>query len=71
MKWIPVSERLPEEKKQVLVCDDFGEMYIAEYETFSDGKWRWCESVEYRSLYGIVAWMPLPKPWKGEEDDSM
>lgn len=71
VKWVPVIEGLPEEGKQVLVCDDFGEIYIAEYETFSDGEWRWRESMEYRSLYGIVAWMPLPEPWKGEEDERI
>ena len=69
MEWIPVSERLPKEGKQVLVCNDFGDIYIAEYETFSDGEGRWCESVGYRCLYGIVAWMPLPEPWRGEEDE--
>lgn len=65
-KWIPVSERLPEEGKQVLVCDDGGFIYTAEYEVSSDGEPRWYESVEYRPMDDVVAWMPLPEPWKGE-----
>lgn len=66
-RWIPVSERLPEEGKQVLVCDDGGFIYTAEYEVSSDGEPRWYESVEYRPMDDVMAWMPLPKPWKGEE----
>ena len=67
-KWIPVSERLPEEKKQVLVCDHYEFIYIAEYEVFTDGIGRWSESTEYRFIDGVLAWMPLPEPWRGEED---
>lgn len=67
MKWIPVSECLPGEGKQVLVCDDGGFIYTAEGETRSDGEWQWYESVEYRPMDDVVAWMPLPEPYKGEE----
>lgn len=69
-RWIPVSERLPEEKKQVLVCDAYGFIYTAECEVISDDEWldwRWYESVEYRPMDDVVAWMPLPEPWKGEK----
>lgn len=69
-RWIPVTEGLPEEKKQVLVCDDGGFIYTAEGETRSDGEWQWYESAEYRPMEDVVAWMPLPDPWKGEEDDT-
>lgn len=68
-RWIPVTERLPEEGKQVLVCDDGGFIYTAEGETRSDGEWQWYESVEYRPMEDVVAWMPLPEPWRGEEDE--
>lgn len=61
-RWIPVSESLPEEGKQVLVCDDGGFIYTAEGETRSDGEWQWYESVEYRPMDDVMAWMPLPKP---------
>ena len=66
-RWIPVSESLPEEGKQVLVCDDGGFIYTAEGETRSDGEWQWYESAEYRPVDDVMAWMPLPEPWKGEE----
>ena len=66
-KWIPVSERFPEEGKQVLVCDDGGFIYTAEGKTRSDGEWQWYESVEYRPMGDVMAWMPLPEPWRGGE----
>ena len=64
-KWIPVSERLPEGDKEVLVTSDWGFLYIAEYEVFSDGVGRWSETVEWRFI-DVTAWMPLPEPYKEE-----
>lgn len=69
-EWIPVSEKLPEEKREVLICTSDEFIYIGEYEvwTWADGLGTWTESVEYRTISDVVAWMPLPEPWKGEED---
>lgn len=76
IKWIPVREKLPEignrcivsgiqkyswEKNWVCFVDvaESGGTYIDDYwDTFND----WKEGQETH----IVAWMPLPKPWKGE-----
>ena len=59
-RWIPVSERLPKAYQQCLFT----------VECFHwDG-----EPVTYKVIqraYGgetnFIAWMPLPKPWKGEQ----
>ena len=70
VKWIPVTEGLPEEGKDVLVCDAYGFIYTAECEVISDDEWldwQWYESVEYMPKDDVVAWMPLPEPWEGEE----
>ena len=56
IKWIPVSERLPELKQRILVS----------YETMDDGK---KVDVTTYDKYGFLigkaqAWMPLPKPYQ-------
>lgn len=54
-KWIPVTERLPECGIDVLTDNGYGEYEINH--TIGGG-WYW---------EPVAAWMPLPKPWKGEE----
>ena len=75
MKWIPVSERLPEPNnvyKDVLpyylVQNEYGDMMVATF-IKSNGEARvWQQIYQYGEITDeIVAWMPLPEPWKGEE----
>ena len=65
--WIPCSERLPEVGRSVLFS--VGGMYTAEGCMRDDGDWcqfRW-SSVQKRDI--VDAWMPLPKPYGGEQDE--
>ena len=57
-RWIPVSERLPEYKQKVLCCVN-GRIYIDE---------RGLRGWRFR-VTDYDAWLPLPEPWKGAEDD--
>ena len=61
-KWIPVSERLPEEEGHYLVTDDSGGEKWVDSSVFlrsDDGSVYW-------DFVNVTAWMPLPEPWKGE-----
>lgn len=73
-KWIPCSERLPEEKsdwKTVTVLDESGDTpftYTSVGYYLSDGWWIVDnEPMEEGNLIRVIAWMPLPKPYKGEQ----
>jgi hypothetical protein len=63
-RWIPVSERLPEEGQEVLAWNNGGQCekpwqgcVLCEHR---NGEWR---EVEERDLYpGVTHWMPLPEP---------
>ena len=67
-EWIPCSERLPEEGKEVLISSDGG-LYIAELEIL-EGNVYWNETIEYRSVKRVSAWMPLPKPYEAERKEE-
>ena len=56
-EWIPCSERFPREYAQYLVCFKSGECYVYWLED-SD----WTRGMAEKE--GIIAWMPLPKPYR-------
>ena len=66
-QWIPVSEGLPEEAGAYLcTCKDAGRLIITLI------KWQprmqsW-NLTGARTYWKVIAWMPLPEPWKGEEE---
>ena len=66
-RWIPCSERLPEDGENVFVYMFGDSPYIA---WINDGLWETddfaCEKEE-----NPVAWMPLPEPYReGEQDEN-
>ncbi len=82
-RWIPCSERLPSENGVYLVtsrekatAEEFGfdldDVEVKKMRFDEDG-WRiprhlpeWINGVVHTT---ILAWMPLPKPWKGAGDE--
>lgn len=61
-RWIPVSERLPEEDACYLVTTSGTNNDIIDIAYYTEGIWH--------KTSRIKAWMPLPKPYKdGKQDD--
>lgn len=58
LKWIPVTERLPEKKGDVLVCDT-REDFVSTWEYLGNGLWLGNEIIW--ATEDITHWMPLPQ----------
>lgn len=74
-RWIPVSERLPDADKYILVSfENFTISDIGRYETDKDGSGAFYPGNDDKSYveYGLFvnAWMPMPEPYR-EGEDSM
>lgn len=85
-RWIPVTERLPEEDKEVLISyrykegegdtshvnidiTTYGQMYFGGRRI--EGVKHWRAPFEYfENNYEVIAWMPLPEPYKGGEQNE-
>lgn len=63
-EWIPCSERLPEDDREVLVQL----AWRIEIGWHLNGIWK-SEYVNEYDDEDVLAWMPLPKPWKGADDE--
>lgn len=82
-QWISVTKRLPEEDKEVLISyrykegegdtshvkidiTSYGQMYFGGNKVGKTKHWR--APFEYfESNYEVIAWMPLPEPYKKGE----
>ena len=72
-QWIPCSERLPENGRQVLVYARSVHYALAKYDEMrdADGVYRkqWVTFDAWKPFYTIkevIAWMPLPEAYKKE-----
>lgn len=54
-QWIPISERLPHDGENILACYDDGYMLAMQFYV--------------GARFSFIAWMPLPEPWKGADDE--
>ena len=67
-EWVPVSERLPEDKQSVLVwCSQYKNIYCA----YLEKKQWWIFGAFIQIVPNeVVAWMPLPKPYEPQESED-
>lgn len=80
-EWIPCSERLPERNGAYLVwmqwpCDEEPTASIINYDADCEMFGEWHEHYhpitlgyldsDFDEIKGVIAWMPLPKPYEGE-----
>lgn len=66
--WIPVSERPPEKREDVLVCFDDVEGCVIAWYTPHGKVWRNSSTdIVLKAL--PVKWMPLPEPYRESEVD--
>lgn len=74
--WIPVEERLPEEKKTVLVQWEKYDRYINITLTYLDVMWLDdAEEKVFKTINGVpngkvIAWRPLPDPYHSERSNN-
>ena len=59
-KWIPVTERLPEDYEQVLTCDERGNIHI--FPHFRHFRYPFGIRPEDPRYFMPKWWMPLPQP---------
>jgi len=65
-EWIPCSERLPEKGEVVLITNGKGNVRCGQYRSEHDVRdgmhyWWW----KGKTVESVLAWMPLPAPYKG------
>lgn len=62
-KWIPCSERLPKQGEQVIctLVSARGHRFVTQEQFFPN---------LLKEPFPMVAWMPLPPAWKGEDNES-
>lgn len=67
-EWIPVNERLPKENGKYIVSLEDS---VYPWANFFNGKWYMLSLGIAREFgeYEVIAWMPLPEPYKGGEDE--
>lgn len=68
-RWIPCSEKYPEPDDRVLVITDSYDYYVWDCMSGREDNYFWeDESGYYHNKDEVIAWMPLPSPYKGEQE---
>lgn len=66
-RWIPCKERMPEDRQFVLFCDIDGNIMIG-YHVNGRSDTHFIEKESWEDIKNVRAWMPLPEPYKEEDE---
>ncbi len=70
-EWIPVSKKLPEYRKTVLISTFWGVKtgYLDSTEAYGDF-WEIIEDDANTTSHNVYAWMSLPEPYRREQENE-
>lgn len=70
-RWIPVSERLPEDEQEILFSTKTGRVHSGKYHDDDSANQWYSHRDKCRAWNNVVnAWMPLPEPYKTESEEE-
>ncbi len=73
--WVSVKDRLPEDERFVLVCNDDGKMMVAQY-IDETAQWQYRYMAYDVDIWDdteqgpVEWWMPLPEQPKGDDENA-
>ena len=71
-RWIPVSERLPEDEQEILFSTKTGRVHSGKYHDDDSANQWYSHKDKCRAWNNVVsAWMPLPKPYESQESEKI
>ena len=66
--WIPVEERLPDDRGHYLVYSQFGDVWLSEWMQDKEGRWDWYVAPICLGIISKVThWMSLPEAPRKED----
>lgn len=70
-KWIPCSERMPEDEQEILFSTKTGRVHSGKYHDDDSANQWYSHRDKCRAWNNVVsAWMPLPKPYEPQESEE-
>lgn len=68
-KWIPVEEKLPEDRQNVLFCDIDNDIMVG-YHIKGRSNTHFSQDGTFEDMKNVRAWMLLPKPYEPQESED-